>query len=347
MLFSQEQLTSITDALLELRSNSQPSNLILVEQVFTTHTTLLAPLESVCPNIKVLLSHLLTNAPNVKKQNKAKVSAGSEATRLHDLTDAEAEVLGKSFRKFLLGNKETTTAVNAWKLDNPILTPLFAELIFEPIIIEIAKVLMVASKLGLAKRVIVGALLSIGDMISDIWVIISYLKIGNTSGAYSLMAMLGSNVSVQLLIVYFQNRKKSKRVILREMMFVVTFLKPAVDAFRVATGHMDEDAVISPLQELAFGKGTELAFESIPGGLLQAYVFINSPKKTMFFLISISISTLTTGFSSAMISYDMEVSVSNRKEVPLFYGYIKDGYTERMITFILRVSERERSGGGL
>ena len=77
MLFSQEQLTSITDALLELRSNSQPSNLILVEQVFTTHTTLLAPLESVCPNIKVLLSHLLTNAPNVKKQNKAKVSAGS------------------------------------------------------------------------------------------------------------------------------------------------------------------------------------------------------------------------------------------------------------------------------
>jgi len=346
MLFSQEQLTSITDALLELRSNSQPSNLILVEQVFTTHTTLLAPLESVCPNIKVLLSHLLTNAPNVKKQNKAKVSAGSEATRLHDLTDAEAEVLGKSFRKFLLGNKETTTAVNAWKLDNPILTPLFAELIFEPIIIEIAKVLMVASKLGLAKRVIVGALLSIGDMISDIWVIISYLKIGNTSGAYSLMAMLGSNVSVQLLIVYFQNRKKSKRVILREMMFVVTFLKPAVDAFRVATGHMDEDAVISPLQELAFGKGTELAFESIPGGLLQAYVFINSPKKTMFFLISISISTLTTGFSSAMISYDMEVSVSNRKEVPLFYGYIKDGYTERIITFILQVSERRRGGGG-
>jgi len=344
MSFSQQQLTSITDALLELRSNSQPSNLILVEKVFTTHTTHLAPLESVCPKIKILLSHLLTNTTTVK-QKKVRVSAGSEATRLHELTDAEAEVLGKSFKKFLLGNKEVETAVNAWKLDNPILEPLFTELIFEPIIIAIAKELLAASKLGLVKRVIVGALLSIGDMISDIWVIISYFRIGNKSGAYSLMAMIGSSVSVQLLLVYAQNRKKSKRVILREMMYVVTFLKPGVDAYRVATGHENKDAMMNPLLELAFGKGTELAFESIPGGLLQAYMFINSPEKTMFFLISILISSLTTGFSSAMISFDMDVSVANRKEVPLFYGYIKDGNTERMITFILQVSERERSGG--
>ena len=178
-------------------------------------------------------------------------------------------------------------------------------------------------------------------MISDIWVIISYFRIGNKSGAYSLMAMIGSSVSVQLLLVYAQNRKKSKRVILREMMYVVTFLKPGVDAYRVATGHENKDAMMNPLLELAFGKGTELAFESIPGGLLQAYTFINSPKKTMFFMISILISTLTTGYSSAMVSYDMDVSVANRKEVPLFYGYIKDGNTERIITFLLQVSERE------
>jgi len=131
-----------------------------------------------------------------------------------------------------------------------------------------------------------------------------------------------------------------------ELIFVVTFLKPAVDAYRVATGHEDKDATYSPLVEMSFGKGCEMAFESIPGGLLQAYMFINSPEKTTFLLVSILISTLTTGFSSAMVSYDMDVSVANRKEVPLFYGYIKDSNTERMITFILQVSERERSGGG-
>jgi len=52
-------------------------------------------------------------------------------------------------------------------------------------------------------------------MISDIWVIISYIAIGNLSGAYSLMAMIGSSLSVQILFTYAQNRKKSKRVILR------------------------------------------------------------------------------------------------------------------------------------
>jgi len=181
-------------------------------------------------------------------------------------------------------------------------------------------------------------------MITDVGVIFSYFRNGDTAQAYSLMGMIGANVCVQLLITYGQNHKKSKWVLLRELLYVVTLLKPAVDAYRVATGHEDEDAVASPLVEMALGKGTELAFESIPGGLLQTYAFINNPKKTSFFFISILISTLTTGFTSAMISYDMDVSVANRKEVPLFYGYIKDGNKERMITFILQVSEW--SGGG-
>jgi len=356
MPISHEQLTPIIDALIELRSKNQPGNFSHVEKVFTDHATLLAPLESICPKIKILLSHLLTNATNVRaninsfwrrKTGCNKTGKVTRAPRLHELTNDEAATLGNSFRKFLLGNKETTTAVNAWKLDNPILEPLFTGGVFEPIVIGIAKELMVASKLGLAKRVALGAGLSIMDMITDTGVINSYRASGNMADAYSLMAMIGSNMAVQLLFTYAQNRKKSKWVILRELMFVVTFLKPAVDAYRVATGHMDEDVVFSPLQELSFGKGTELAFESIPGGVLQAYVFINAPEKTLFLLISILISTLTTGYSSALISFDMDVSVANRKEVQLFYGYIKDSNTERMITFILQVSERELRGGGV
>ena len=124
---------------------------------------------------------------------------------------------------------------------------------------------------------------------------------------------------------------------LRECVFVVSFLKPGVDAFRVASGLEDKETLMSPLFEMVMGKMAELAFESIPGGLLQAYVFINSPEKTTFLLVSILISALTTGFSSAMISYDMDVSVANRKEVPLFYGYIKDSNTERGITFVLLI----------
>ena len=175
------------------------------------------------------------------------------------------------------------------------------------------------------------------DMITDMGVINTYQASGNTSGANSLIAMIGSSLAAQLLVTYIQNKKKSKWVILRELAFVVSFLKPGVDAYRVATGYEDKDSKVSPLVEMAMGKCSELAFESVPGGLLQAYVFINSPEKTMFLLGSILISTLTTGFSSAMISFDMDVSVANRKEVPLFYGYIKDSNTERGITFVLLI----------
>jgi len=201
----------------------------------------------------------------------------------------------------------------------------------------VAKQLLVSSNMGLAKRVTLGALLSMMDMITDMGVINTYQTSGNTSGANSLIAMIGSSLAVQLLFTYIQNIKKSKWVILRESAFVVTFLKPAVDAFRVATGYEDKDSTFNPLLEMALGKATELALESIPGGLLQAYVFINSPEKTMFLLMSILISTLTTGFASAMISFDMDVSVANRKEVPLFYGYIRDSNTERGITFVLLI----------
>jgi len=174
-------------------------------------------------------------------------------------------------------------------------------------------------------------------MISDAGVIKTYQASGNTSGANSLIAMIGSSLAAQLLFTYTQNRKKSKWVILRELAFVVSFLKPGVDAYRVATGYEDKDTLFNPLVEMAIGKCAELALESVPGGLLQAYMFVNSPEKTMFLLMSILISTLTTGFASAMISYDMDISVANRKEVPLFYGYIKDGNTERGITFVLLI----------
>jgi len=173
------------------------------------------------------------------------------------------------------------------------------------------------------------------DMISDAVVIKSYQAIGYISGAYSLIVMIGSSFAIQLLTAYAQNHKKSKWIILREVAFVVTFVKPGVDAYRVATCYETKGTTVSPLIELVIVKMVELAFESVPGSLLQAYVFINSPEKTTFFLVSILISTLTTGFASAMISFDMDVSVANRKEVPLLYGYIKDSKFERGITFIL------------
>ena len=102
-------------------------------------------------------------------------------------------------------------------------------------------------------------------MITDIFVIRDYMNNGDTTQAYSLMAMMGASIVFQLILAYVQNRKKSKWALIRELLIVLSGLKPAVDAYRVATGYSDELSTFNPLEDMSAGKGIELACESIPG----------------------------------------------------------------------------------
>jgi len=94
--------------------------------------------------------------------NKVAVSGRSDNI-LNDLTETEATKIGRSFALLLLTTTEPSAAVDAWKLDNQVLVPLFAEHAwFEPMINTIAKQLLQRSSLGLKWRVGLGAFLSIG-----------------------------------------------------------------------------------------------------------------------------------------------------------------------------------------
>ena len=105
----------------------------------------------------------------------------------------------------------------------------------------------------------------------------------------------------------------------------------------------------------------EMFAESIPAGVLQAFAYIQSPKRTTAALVSILISALTTGFGSALISYgksldlkgadmlsiikrfltprvllhtaDVDTSPKKRREAPEFYGFVPP--TGRGLVFIL------------
>ena len=61
--------------------------------------------------------------------------------------------------------------------------------------------------------------------------------------------------------------------------------------------------------------------ESIPGCVLQLYVWLLNPKEAgTYALVSILTSALATGFTSAMISYDFDIDIPHRKNQPEFYG---------------------------
>jgi hypothetical protein len=174
-------------------------------------------------------------------------------------------------------------------------------------------------------------------MITDVSVIVQYFSEGKDGAAYSLIAMMASSMICQLVVVAGQNVKKSRSVLCRECLYVVTFLKPMVEAYRVATGLEDDELTISPLTEMGYSKSCELACEAVPGLILQIFILLTSSTKSPLLLVSMAVSTLTTGFTSAMLSYDMDVSMDHRKKIPEFYGFIGDTPFLRGATFIVMI----------
>ena len=99
------------------------------------------------PQLDGMMLALLQNKlfhKNTKQQQKRdghKVAVAVSADRtLNDLTEAETTKIGRSFALLMLTTTEPAAAVDAWKLDNKVLAPLFAEHAwFEPMINALAK----------------------------------------------------------------------------------------------------------------------------------------------------------------------------------------------------------------
>jgi hypothetical protein len=122
---------------------------------------------------------------------------------------------------------------------------------------------------GVKFRAWLGAGVSAADGLSDAFMIKTFYDMGDTANAKGLLAMVGANVAAQTFIVYgqCQGLKKNKwRTALFEMLSVVSFVKPGLDAHRVASGAEQlPGAAMSPLVEMVSTKGAELFFEAIPG----------------------------------------------------------------------------------
>ena len=133
----------------------------------------------------------------------------------------------------------------------------------------IATELMGQVAYGVKARAAIGAGVSFGDMISDVYMVDLYYKTGRPGTANALMGMVGANVAFQIVVTYAKchSMKKNKwKTMLFEMLTVVLFVKPGVDAHRVASGAEQlPGASVNPLTEMIFIKGGELMFEAIPG----------------------------------------------------------------------------------
>jgi hypothetical protein len=101
-------------------------------------------------------------------------------------------------------------------------------------------------------RAIIGASLSIMDMVSDSVVIVDYYATDRSGYAMMLVGMVLSNIALQIVIVYIQTRGIGSarwRTFFFDSLAVLTFWKPGLDAWRVASGYDQQSGAVFGEQE--------------------------------------------------------------------------------------------------
>jgi hypothetical protein len=223
-----------------------------------------------------------------------------------------------------------------WRLQNRAVGELFVEFPWmEGMFVEIGKGVVKTAPWGLMFRVTFGAVTSIFDLLTDVYV--TYMFWSDKKYGYfkASLASLAVSIGLQMFCVWAQNRKLGMIRVMREWFPILIGFKPAVDAYRVAKGEKQEAGQsFDVLTELTTMKCAEMFAEALPGVIIQLMAIATNKKDVADAAwVSLSISVLTTGFSSATISYDWDTDPVKREQVPDFYGYVPANPTKRSIIF--------------
>jgi hypothetical protein len=203
-------------------------------------------------------------------RNKFQKSAYTVSSSLMTLNSNEAGKIGKSFNNIMLTNGTGPMAVDEWIGMYPALSEFSSEYSwFKPMMDGVATELMKRAKLGVSARAYGGAAFSVMDMISDVLVITQFFKQGRMEYAVPLIGSVALNVVLQLAVCWFQYRGLREdrwKHLLRNWLYVVTFVKPGVDAYRFSTGaERLAGSLASAQSELTWSKNCEMFCEAIPG----------------------------------------------------------------------------------
>lgn len=255
----------------------------------------------------------------------------------------EGAQIGKNLVPSLMTEQLAETGVDQWRVQNKAVKELM-ELYdwFEPMVVIIAKGVVKTAAWGLMARVIIGAILSLSDLATDLVILREFWVGGEETLLFRNAQMISLLISLlcQLLVVFLQYRERGALRIMREAMIVVFGLKAPVDAYRVASGAEQEKGTqFEPMIEMTYHKGIELITESTPGIIIQLSAVLKtvdggSGSVTTAAYISLIISLLTTGFVSASISYDLDTNPQKRLIKPDFYGFVPDSARRRAAMFL-------------
>ncbi|GMH49712.1 hypothetical protein TrVE_jg2396 [Triparma verrucosa] len=196
------------------------------------------------------------------------------STKLICVSDPEAIQIGKNLIPSLKSKKLVEAGVDVWKLQNKAIKELMEKHDwFLPMIVIMSKGIVKTAAWGLLWRVTIGGALSLGDLATDILVLLQFWNGGDKMSTFKDLSLISLSASIllQLMVVTFQNRKKKISKLLKEWAIVLIGMKGPWDAYRVAIGaEQEKDTEFDPIMEMSFSKGIEIFAESIPAILIQS-----------------------------------------------------------------------------
>ena len=256
------------------------------------------------------------------------------------MSEYDAKIVGNNLMPALKRHKTVAGAIQQWRGQNKAMDELLAEFPWmKGLFASLGQGIVNAAPWGLKWRVFVGAALSTVDLGTDLYITYTFWSDGKENFFKCSIAMLGASMFFMLFIVWVQNRKLGYRRTLLEKLPVLLGLKPAVDAFRVASGaRIEAGQLFDPLLEMTYMRGIEMFAEAIPGVILQLFALLSySDRKASsnyWAIASLVVSALTTGFISSSISFDWDTDPKKRIANPEFYGFIPNSARGGTVVFM-------------
>jgi hypothetical protein len=239
------------------------------------------------------------------------------------LSVEQARSIGRGLGSMIIGSTLPEAALDEFFCTYPSMCAMDHDYVwFRPMMEAIATRRMRSSPFGLKMRVGVGAVVSIGDTVSDVIMVVSFLSAGQISAAYGTIAMVGLSMLLQIAVSVYQTKHRGWLAVAYEVGIVLCFLKAPVDAYRVASGQKQQPGdPVDPLAMLTVGKVAEMVGEAIPALILQSAILMAIADRSMVAVLSVVFSCLAIAYTSTTIAYDFETDPTKRRNNPEFYGY--------------------------
>jgi len=251
--------------------------------------------------------------------------------------EEEGREMGSKLAMAMATTLTAKHAVDEWSKQFPIVLQTMEEHVWlKPMLETMAARLLLKSKFGVRARVIFGAVTSMLDLVTDIYVTANFYGVAGKEGYFQAsLASLTVSMGIQLILIWVQNKGIGWKKVMKESIPVLIGFKPALDAYRVATGvEQERGQTVDAMIEMTMMKAAEMFAEAIPGVIIQLMAIVTSTEEiNVLPWLSVAVSAFTTGFVSATLSYDWDTSPEKRRAAPDFYGFIPAAAVKRVTVF--------------